>query len=208
MALEGWTQAGRRVGVTPAEAAALVALLLASACLTLLVWQRSSPTAGAATAPTPDVRITSAPPATEVAVVVVDVAGLVARPGVVELPAGSRVADAIRAAGGLRSPASTSHLNLARPLTDGERIVVTDGTTPAPETVTSAPSAFDAQGRLDLNAATADDLESLPGVGPVTAERILAHREDIGGYSDVVQLLEVPGIGPTRYASLEPLVTV
>ncbi len=150
------------------------------------------------------------------ATVVVDVAGLVVAPGLVELPAGARVADAIASAGGVAPGADTTVLNLARVLVDGEQVVVTDGTTPAPVaagpggvpgTGTSGPVLLP-DGRLDLNAATVADLQDLPGVGPVTAERIVAHREQLGGFSDVVQLLEVSGIGPARFADLEARVGV
>lgn len=156
------------------------------------------------------------PPATAPAMpvgapVLVHVAGAVARPGVVELATGDRVADAIEAAGGVTADASTAALNLARPLVDGEQVVVpTVG-----EAVAGAASAEGASdpstlpdGRLDLNAATAAELEELPGVGPVLAGRIVTHRDANGPFTEAVQLRDVSGIGEATWASLRDLVGV
>src|SRR5690606_24242269 len=148
---------------------------------------------------------------------VVHVAGEVLEPGVVTVPVGSRVVDAVRAAGGLTEEADESTLNLARLLVDGERVWVgLPGETPpvAPGPVGDAPSGGGGGGAagpaapLDLNAATQADLEELPGVGPVTAGHILAWRDQHGRFSSVDELLEVSGIGERTLAQLEPLVTV
>lgn len=149
-------------------------------------------------------------------VVVVDVAGRVRRPGVVELPAGSRVVDALEAAGGVRGEVDLSGLNLARVLVDGEQVLVgTPATTPGPAgaapgsapgaapPVATAPAAL-----VDLNTADQATLESLPDVGPVTAQAILAWRTEHGGFTAVQELLEVDGIGPATLETLAPLVTV
>lgn len=128
--------------------------------------------------------------------VVVDVAGKVRRPGVVTLPAGSRVLDALRRAGGARRGVSLSEINLARVLVDGEQILV--GVRPAPGLAAAAAtsSATGAPGQLvNLNTATRDGLEALPGVGPVTAQKILDWRTAHGSFTSVDELLEIDGIG-------------
>lgn len=129
--------------------------------------------------------------------IVVAVVGRVHRPGLVELPAGSRVADAVAAAGGPLPETDLTTLNLARRLVDGELVVVGLGGTPG-----------GAGGRLNLNTATAADLESLPGIGPVLAERIVEYRDQHGGFRTVDELNDVPGIGDALFRQLEPRVTV
>jgi competence protein ComEA len=132
---------------------------------------------------------------------VVAVAGKVRRPGLVRLPPGSRVDDAVRAAGGLLPGASYGLLNLARHLVDGEQVLV--GIAGA-----AAGPAGAAGGLLDLNTATAQDLDGLPGIGPVLAERIVAWRTEHGRFGSVDQLREVGGIGESKYAQLKSKVTV
>jgi competence protein ComEA len=138
------------------------------------------------------------------ATVVVSVVGSVTRPGLVTLPSGSRVAAAVEAAGGLGPDADPASVNLAAVVSDGQQIVVG-----APGTsVTGADGAAAAPGgKLDLNSATAAELDALPGVGPVLAQRIVDHREQ-GPFTSVDQLDDVPGIGPARAAELAELVTV
>ena len=136
--------------------------------------------------------------------VVVAVAGTVRSPGLVRLPAGSRVDDAVRAAGGLLPGSSYGLLNLARKLVDGEQVLV--GVEPPPG---AAPVAGASSGGLvDLNAATAGDLDALPGIGPVLAQRIVDWRTENGRFASVDQLREVTGIGESKYADLEDKVTV
>jgi competence protein ComEA len=147
----------------------------------------------------------SATPAAASSSVVVHVLGKVKHPGVVTLPSGSRVAEAIKAAGGVRRGAKTGTLNLARKLVDGEQIPVG---VPRP-TPPASPSAPGAPGTpLDLNTATSDQLDDLPGVGPVLAQRIVAYRTQHGGFRSVEQLQDVSGIGSHRFADLKPLVRV
>jgi competence protein ComEA len=136
--------------------------------------------------------------------VVVAVAGKVRRPGLVRLPAGARVADAVEAAGGALPGVDTVLLNPARKVNDGELIVV--GVTPPP----GAQGAGDptAGGKVNLNTATQAQLETLPGVGPVLAQRILAYRERHGGFRSVADLRRVEGIGDARFEQLKDLVTV
>lgn len=146
------------------------------------------------------------------AAVVVSVVGPVARPGLVTLPAGARVADAVEAAGGLLPEADPASVNLAAPLPDGAQIVVgLPGAPPVPGSAATAGPGAGAGGgatRLDLNTATAADLDGLPGIGPVLAQRIVDHRSRHGPFAAVDQLDDVPGIGPATAAELAELVAV
>ena len=138
---------------------------------------------------------------------VVDVAGKVRRPGIAVLPPGSRVVDALEAAGGARRGVDLTGLNLARLVVDGEQILV--GVAPAPG-VAGSLGTPPPEGASLVNLNTADQaaLETLPGVGPVTAEAILAWRTDNGGFTSVDELLEVDGIGEATLEDLAPLVTL
>lgn len=143
------------------------------------------------------------------ATVVVHVAGKVRRPGIVTLPAGARVSEAIKAAGGLRPGAGTGSLNLARRLVDGEQIPVGVPAAAAPAAGRSPAADGGSPGApLDLNTATAEQFQQLPGVGPVLAERIVAYRTQHGGFRGVDQLREVTGIGERRFAELKDHVRV
>jgi competence protein ComEA len=138
--------------------------------------------------------------------VVVAVEGDVRRPGLVRLPPGSRVADAVEAAGGLVRGAEIHGLNLARKVTDGELITV--GGVPA-AVGTGPPRGSGAGGGLvDLNTATVAELDALPGVGPVLAQRIVDHRQQHGPFGSVEALRDVNGIGAARFADLRDRVTV
>lgn len=140
--------------------------------------------------------------------VTVDVAGKVRRPGIVVLPSGSRVVDAIEAAGGARPRVDLTPLNLARVLVDGEQVLV--GVAAVPGTAAGATGAPPAGAGSLVNLNTADQtvLETLPGVGPVTAGAILAWRTEHGAFSSVDELLEVDGIGEATLEKLAPLVTI
>lgn len=131
----------------------------------------------------------------------VHVAGWVADPGVVELPEGAIVADAVVAAGGMRAGARADLINLAAPVRTGDQIVV-----PGPDA--EGPPAGTVGGLISINQATAAELETLPGVGPVLAERIVAHRDQVGGFDRVEDLLQVPGIGESKLAAIRDLVRV
>jgi len=138
--------------------------------------------------------------------VVVSVVGLVVSPGLVTLPAGSRVADALAAAGGLRPEADPASVNAAALLADGQQVAVgVPGAAGAP--AAGAPGAGDG-GLLDLNTATAADLDGLPGIGPVLAQRIVDHRAQHGPFTSVDQLDDVSGIGPAIFAELAERVRV
>jgi competence protein ComEA len=127
--------------------------------------------------------------------VVVHVVGAVRKPGIVTLPAGSRVMDAVQAAGGPKADEALASVNLARVLVDGEQIALG-----------AAGSASAAPGKVSLNSASADELEALPGVGPVLAERMIQWRTTNGPFRSVDELGEVSGIGDAMLAQLRPLV--
>ncbi|WP_345659651.1 ComEA family DNA-binding protein [Streptomyces venetus] len=146
--------------------------------------------------------------------VVVDVGGKVRDPGVHRLPAGSRVADALRAAGGVKPGTNTDGLNRARFLVDGEQVIV-GAPAPAAGTGTSGTASGGTAGGaagggppapVSLNTATADQLDTLPGVGPVLAQHIIDYRTQHGGFRSVDELREVNGIGDRRFADLRNLV--
>ena len=155
---------------------------------------------------------TSEPTSSGSPVVIVDVAGKVRHPGIASLPLGSRVVDALKAAGGARKGVNLTSLNLARLLVDGEQIVV--GVPPpngvaAPAAGAPAASGTGAPGPLvNLNTAAQAELETLPGVGPVTAAAILQWRTDNGAFTSVDELLEVSGIGDATLAEIAPFVTI
>ncbi|GAC81380.1 competence protein ComEA [Gordonia malaquae] len=167
---------------------------------------KGSPSAGQA----------STPPPTEM---VISVVGMVSRPGLVRLRPGSRVADALDRAGGAREGADLLSLNLAQVVHDGDQILVgrSGGDQVRSAVVTSGDETTTAPGgslptgdgrQVDLNTATEAQLDELPGVGPVTAQAIIAWRSTHGRFTSVDQLAEVDGIGPSRLAKLRPLVTV
>ena len=171
----------------------------------------SSVAGPAPTSATASVPGAAVPSPTATASVVVDVAGKVLRPGVYTLPAGSRVYEALRAAGGVRRGASTLALNLAAPVLDGEQIVVgVTSVAPLGASPGASPAVSGATGGtlIDLNTATLEQLETLPGVGPVLGQNILDWRNANGRFNSVDQLRDVSGIGDVRLAQLRPLVTV
>lgn len=140
---------------------------------------------------------------------VVHVAGAVRRPGVYRLAAGDRVQDAVRRAGGPTARGDVGAINLAAPVEDGVRVVVPErpprvaaGAGAAPAAGAAAGDGAAAAPPVDLNTATAEQLETLDGVGPATAARILDHRRAHGGFRTVEDLGQVPGIGPKRLAAL------
>lgn len=140
--------------------------------------------------------------------VVVHVAGAVSAPGVYTLPADSRVDDAVRAAGAT-ADADLSQLNLAQKLADGQKITVpAAGETPAPAD-NAAPSDSSQSGALvNINTATQEELETLPSIGEVRAQAIIAYREEHGGFRTTDELMEVSGIGEKIFADISPHITV
>jgi competence protein ComEA len=139
-------------------------------------------------------------------VVLVDVAGWVRRPGVYQFPEGARIVDAIEAAGGARPGAALELLNLAAPLADGTQVLVVRAGAPPPPPAsgaTAAPGAPGAPGALvNVNTAGATELEALPGIGEVIAQRVVDHRTANGPFASVEELLEVSGIGEAILGSI------
>lgn len=147
-------------------------------------------------------------PAASTTVLVVDVAGAVRRPGLYRLPQGARIADAVARAGGMTRHAAAASVNLAAPLADGEQVLVPSGGAggaagAGPAEPSGAPSP---QSPVDLNSATAEQLDALPGIGPVTAQKIVDYRTQHGPFHSVDDLDAIPGIGPARIANLRGLV--
>lgn len=140
--------------------------------------------------------------------VVVSVLGRVARPGLIRLPEGKRVADALDAAGGAVPGTDLMGLNIARRLSDGEQLLVGVAPPPGQPPTSQVPGSPGGPATVDLNAASLEQLDGLPGVGKVTAQRILDWREAHGRFTSVDQLREVSGIGPARLAQLKRLVRV
>ncbi len=153
----------------------------------------------------------SGPPAVGGGDVTVDVAGKVRHPGIAVLPPGSRVVDALEAAGGPRGGIDLASLNLARPLVDGEQILVGVGVPPGVLGGLGSvgePTAGESGPLVNLNSADLTELETLPGVGPVTAQAIDQWRTEHGGFTQVEELLEVDGIGDATLAEIAPHVTI
>jgi competence protein ComEA len=183
---------GRRV-----LAAALLALVLV-----VVAWRHTGSGSPAPLRVAPVLPARATPAAARL--LVVDVVGAVRRPGLVRLPEGSRVADAIARAGGLRRGAGRAGVNFAAPVSDGQQVVVPQQGTAvaAAGGAGTSPSA----GPVSLSSATAEQLDGLPGVGPVTAEKIVAYREQHGAFRSVDELDAISGIGPARIADLRGLV--
>ena len=139
--------------------------------------------------------------------VVVDVVGAVRRPGLYRLPQGSRIADAVTRAGGATPKADLAQVNLAAPLADGEQVVVPKrGALAGPASSGGGATPGAPSAPVQLSTATLEQLDTLPGVGPVTAQKILDYREKHGAFSSVDALDAVPGIGPKRLEQLRELV--
>jgi len=196
-----------------------VGALLLLAGIAGFVWYQAGRSDAAALAPPSEhaslrrtpVTTTTKPP------VLVHVAGAVVHPGLVRVTPGARVADAIDAAGGAVPGADLDRLNLAAKVADGQRVLVVvvgapgGGATDPGATATGDPAAGTGSGDgapVNLNTATTDDLDALPGIGPTLAAAILRERERRGGFTSVDQLRDVRGIGEKRFADLHDLVTV
>ena len=200
-----------RAPPTPVESSLPRAGDTAAASGSSLPFTSTSGAAVTAATAAPTTQLTATP-------IVVHVAGCVVVPGVYTLPPGARVVDAIALAGGATAEAAPDAINQAQPLRDGDRVYVpgidddsgvpAGVTSSATVTVGGAGEAAAPVGPVDLNVATVDQLDALPGVGPSTAAAIVAHREANGPFSSVEGLDAVRGIGPTKLESLRGLVTV
>ena len=181
--------------------------LIGAAILALVLFVGGRVFARAGTAvqapPIPVLPLTTAPAAPKQ--IVVDVTGAVRRPGLYRLTEGARVADALRRAGGATRRADVSLVNLAQLVADGEQILVPRRGSAAPAAASGVPGAA-ATGPVHLNSATAEQLDALPGVGPVTAEKIVDYRTKHGAFSSVDELDAIPGLGPARLDQLRELV--
>ncbi|HEX4678244.1 MAG TPA: helix-hairpin-helix domain-containing protein [Gaiellaceae bacterium] len=186
---------GRRV-----LAAAILALVLV-----VVAWRHA-----AAGSPAPlrvaPIAPARASPAVTARLLVVDVVGAVHRPGLVRLREGSRVADAIAHAGGLARGAERGGVNFAAPVSDGQQVLVPQRGAVAVGAGADSGAAAPAGGPVSLSSATAAQLDALPGVGPVTAEKIVAYRQQHGAFRSVDELDAISGIGPSRIADLRGLV--
>jgi competence protein ComEA len=160
-----------------------------------------------ATASTVGEAAAEASPASEPVTVFVHVAGAVVEPGVYQLDVGARVRDAVVAAGGPTDEADWNALNLAAPAVDGTRVYVPTVGEEVPAALTVPPATGTGSTMVDVNAATADQLDELPGIGPATAAAIVTERERNGPFLDVDDLDRVPGIGPAKLEALRDLVT-
>ncbi len=197
-----------------------VVMLLVVAVTAGFFWYRSA-SSGADT-PEDDTAVVTAVPGAEPTTttapsgpseLVVHVAGAVADPGVVRVPRSARVGDAIEAVGGAAADADIDRLNLAAPLEDGQRVLVARvGDPPSPPPLGPSTSGGgpddEVEGPIDVNTATPEELEELPGIGPVLAEAIVDERERRGGFRSVNELRDVRGIGEARFADLKDRVRV
>lgn len=201
-----------RLGATALALVAAVAAVLAA----VAVWSerpRAEPLAALPAVAVPGVAAGDASAPGPPSPLVVSVSGKVQHPGLVEVPDGARVADVLTAAGGALPGTDLAGLNLARRVVDGEQVAV--GVPAAPDAATGAgggpsrpASGGPPTGKVDLNAATAEQLDTLPGIGPVTVQRILEWRTRNGRFARVDQLREIEGIGERRFGQLRELVTV
>ena len=177
------------------------ALLAVAVVALVLVWRHAT-----AQAPARQLRVAPVRPqrtaAARTTLLVVDVAGAVRRPGLVRVPQGSRVADVVARAGGFTREADRNGVNLAAPVADGQQVLVpTRGAGGGP-----AAGGGVASGPVSLSSASAEQLDALPGIGPVTAQKIIAYRQQHGAFHSVDELDAISGIGPARIANLQGLV--
>lgn len=211
VAARATTLGQRAVDFTREHLAAVVVVLLVGCGWTAysLLQAKSTPVAVAAV---PTVLADTTPTPTPTPLVLVHVLGAIKSPGVVELPQGARVADAIVKAGGLTAAADPGELNLAAVVVDGSQVVIGTKGKPRGEVRGEGSDAgAGSPGRsatVSLNTATLEQLDTLPGVGPVTAQKILDWRKLHGRFSAVTELQEVDGIGPKTYADIAPNVRV
>jgi competence protein ComEA len=192
-----------------------VVLVLLTAAVCYLLWRPAPPAPPAAAVvvytPTAPPTETPAPTATPRPLVVY-VSGAVVQPGVYALAPDARVADTLAAAGGATAQADLARINLARRVRDEEQIHVPHRgeptfVAPTPIVVPATPSAEGASGKVNINTAAVAELDTLPGIGPGYAERIVAYRESHGPFDTVEDIQDVPGIGPALFSRIKDLIT-
>jgi competence protein ComEA len=198
----------RLTALSRAELIGLVAFLGVTVGGAGLWYVRSLPKPVAVTAGSPGVDVPAPASPSAVVVLLVDVAGWVRHPGVYEFEEGSRVIDAIDAAGGARTGALLESLNLAAPLTDGSQILVPRAGDKAAPPVAGEAGGAVADALINVNTASATELEALPGVGEVIAQAIVDYRTENGPFASVGQLRAVSGIGDATLEDIRELVTV
>lgn len=192
-------------------AAAVALVLLLGVSVTAAVMSLGDESVGESDPTPPPVFMPTPSTTTTIALIFVHAAGAVRQPGLHRLPAGSRVADLIEVAGGVDDSIDIDRINLAAPVSDGERVYLPRRDEPIPASVPAASEpggTAQSPGPLDLNTATQQQLEALPGVGPATAAAILSTRSSRGRFSSVEDLVDVRGIGTARLEQLRSLVTV
>jgi len=195
------------VRAAPGISAAVFAAVVVAAAIGFVVFHRPPP-APAIQLPRADAAPAGSTPTTT-GELLVDVAGAVLRPGVVRLAGPGRVIDAIAAAGGAAADADLNQVNLAAKVGDADRIYVPrrgESPPPAPSSPGAGGTTTAQAGPVDLNSATPEQLDALPGVGPATADAIVQYRTRHGQFRSIDDLLSVPGIGPAKLATLKPLV--
>ena len=229
----GWGDVARRlasVGWRPVVGVVAVVVLVVGGCFALrsderaaaVVLPRAAPAPAPATTTTLETDAGGATAAAGVVEIVVHAAGALRRPGVYRMPSGARIVDLLEAAGGPTPGADLGGVNLAAVLSDGVRVyfprsgeeppaevdVVPDPPSPPVAAGEGGSGAASPSAPLDVNAATAAELEGLPGIGPVTAAAIVEHRERVGPFQSVEALGDVSGIGPVKLGRIGDLVTV
>lgn len=201
----GWRERLQELAGRRHEARSLLLFVGALALLALVIGGREAPAQIAPPASGPAPTAAASPAAG--GPVLVHVAGAVRRPELYEFPAGARVADAIDTAGGPLPKADLDALNLAQPLVDGAQVLVPLRGDDAP--ATNAPTGTTTGiSAIPLNSADQAQLETIPGIGPVTATAILEHRDELGGYESLDQLLDVDGIGPATLDDIRSYLTL
>jgi competence protein ComEA len=178
----------------PREAGALAVLGLLLLIGAGLAYMRARP-AAAITPPSGAISASASASAAAANTIVVDVVGAVRKPGVYDFAQGARVIDAVRAAGGFLPDAEPQAINLARPLVDGEQVVVLKKGEAAAGAAGSGSSAQQPGGKVNINSATESDFENLPGIGPVLAQKIVDYRDQHGPFRSIQDLMKVSGIG-------------
>ena len=209
----GWRERLEALAGRRRDSWVLLAVMAGAVVLGLLLWARGAPATvapPARSAPQDRDAIAAAVVPSPEPVLLVHVAGAVRRPGLYEMPAGARIADAVQAARGPTGRADLDALNLAEPLQDGLKVevvrrgeAIAAAPAPQPSASTAAPAT-----PVNLNLADQAALETIPEIGPVTAVAILEYRTQVGSFTSVEELLEVSGVGPATLEAMRPYVTV